>query len=82
MKPTYFATKRKNQFAALPRLAQRCSVATITKDDETVAYVVSREKWESLLETMDLLANPAFQKQWRRLQAGRVKYRSLDDLRD
>ena len=82
MKTTYSISKGQSQFPALVRLAQRRGVATITKHDEPVVYMVSREKWESLLETMELLANPAFQKQWRRLQAGQVKYHSLNDLSD
>jgi hypothetical protein len=39
-----------------------------------VAYLVSRNKWEAMLETMELLANPDFQRQLRRLRNGKVKY--------
>jgi PHD/YefM family antitoxin component YafN of YafNO toxin-antitoxin module len=35
--------------------------------------LVSRDKWEAMLETMELLANPDFQRQLRRLRAGKVK---------
>lgn len=80
MKNTYSVSKAQSQFPALVRAAQRRGVAAITRHDETVAYVVSREKWEALLETMELLANPAFQRQWERLRAGKVKYRSLEAL--
>jgi prevent-host-death family protein len=80
MKTTYSVSKGQSQFPALIRTAQRRGVATVTKHDETVAYVVSRETWEAMLETMELLGNPDFQRQWRRLRAGKVKYHSLDAL--
>jgi antitoxin YefM len=80
MKTTYSVSKGQSQFSALVRAAQRRGVATITKHDETVAYVVSREKWEALLETVELLASPGFQRQWRRMRTGKVKYHPLDAL--
>jgi prevent-host-death family protein len=80
VKTTYSISKGQSQFPALVRAAQRRGVATVTKHDEAVAYVVSREKWEALLETMELLASPDFHQQWQRLRAGKVKYRSLEEL--
>jgi prevent-host-death family protein len=80
VKTTYSVSKGQSQFPALVRAAQRRGVASITRHDETVAYLVSREKWDALLETMELLASPAFQRQRRRLRAGRVKYHPVEDL--
>jgi prevent-host-death family protein len=77
---TYSITKGQSQFPALVRAAQRRGVAVITKHDAAVAYVVSREKWEGVLETLELLANPAFQRQLRRIAAGKVKYHPLAAL--
>jgi prevent-host-death family protein len=74
MQDTYSTTRGRRQFPAMLRAAQRRGVAVVTKDDTTVAYLVSRDKWEAMLETMELLANPDFQRQLRRLRAGKVKY--------
>jgi prevent-host-death family protein len=74
MHNTYSITRGSRQFSAMLRAAQRRGVAVVTKDDTTVAYLVSRNKWEAILETMELLANPDFQRQLRRLRAGKVKY--------
>ena len=41
--------------------------------NETVAFVVSRERMESLIETLELLANPAFVRAWRAEKAGKGK---------
>jgi len=44
MKTTYSVSKGQSQFPALVRTAQRRGVATITRHDEAVAYMVSKEK--------------------------------------
>ncbi|HVW21450.1 MAG TPA: type II toxin-antitoxin system Phd/YefM family antitoxin [Opitutaceae bacterium] len=80
MKSTYSIAKGQSQFPALVRTAERIGVATILRHDEPVAYLVSRERWESMLETMELLANPTFQDQLRRVRAGEVKYFPLEAL--
>jgi len=78
----YSISKGQSEFPALVRAAQRRGVATITKHDEPVAYVVSREKWESVLETMELLANEDFQRQLKRMRAGKVKYYPMEEFPD
>jgi len=82
MKATYSIAKGQSQFPALVRAAQSRGVATITRHDEPVAYLVSRERWESLLETMELLADEGFQRQWKKIKAGKVKYLPLESLPD
>jgi PHD/YefM family antitoxin component YafN of YafNO toxin-antitoxin module len=57
-------------------------VAIVTKHDETVAYLVSAEKWESMLETMELLANPEFQHQRKLMRQGDVEYFDVETLPD
>jgi hypothetical protein len=41
---TYSVTKGRSLFPAMVRAAQRRGVAVVTKDDTTVAYLVSRDK--------------------------------------
>jgi prevent-host-death family protein len=82
MNNTYSISKGQSQFPALVRAAQAGGVAAITKHDETVAYIVSREKWESVLETMEFLADENFQRHWKRMRAGKVKYYPLESLPD
>lgn len=77
---TYSISKGQSQFPELVRTAQAVGVAAITRHDQPVAYLVSRERWESMLETMELLADPGFQKQRARLAAGKVRYFPLSAL--
>ena len=46
-------------FRRIVRQAQNGSVVTITNRDETVAYIVGRDRMAAILETIDILSNPA-----------------------
>ena len=65
--------------AKLPRLLKEAQdqVVGILRNDQVVAYIVSREKWDSFLETLEILSNPKAMKAIRDAKAGRTKYRPL-----
>ena len=73
VKSTYTISSAQAQFPAVVRAAQTGRVVGVTKHNETVAFVVSRERMESLIETLELLANPAFVRAWRAEKAGKGK---------
>jgi antitoxin YefM len=79
VKTTYSIT---NAQAKLPTLVRECAkgLITITKRDEAVAYVVSRERMETLLETMEILANPQAMEILRKDRQGKLKYYPLESL--
>lgn len=66
--------------AQLPRLVQSKETITVRKRDETVAFIVPRERMEALLETMEILSNPAAMRAIRRDQSGKGKYLPLSVL--
>jgi PHD/YefM family antitoxin component YafN of YafNO toxin-antitoxin module len=55
-------------------------IATITKRDEPVAYLVSKARMNSIIETMEILSNPAAMKAIRDNEAGKLKSYSLEDI--
>ena len=79
MKTTYSVTQAQ---AKLPALLRECVHGTIaiTKHDEAVAYVVSRDRMEALLETMEILANPKAMKALKDAREGKTKYYPLETL--
>jgi PHD/YefM family antitoxin component YafN of YafNO toxin-antitoxin module len=79
MKTTYSITSAQ---ANLPRLVREAENALIkiTKRDETVAYVVSKERMESILETLEIMGNPKAMEAIRRDRAGKTKYYPLESL--
>lgn len=64
------------------RTAESGRMATITRHDKTVAYVLGEEQLTGLLETMEILAGPKALKAIRDAEAGKGTYISGDDLPD
>lgn len=69
--------------STLPRLlreAEAGALVGITRRDETVAYLVSRDHLEAIVETMELLANPKARKAIEDHRSGRTRFVSLARL--
>jgi antitoxin YefM len=66
--------------ARLPKLVHTKHTVTLQQDDKTVAFLVPRDRMEALLETMEILANPAAMKALHRDQSGKGKYLPLSVL--
>lgn len=58
MAATYSVTQAQSRLPSLIREAEEGMPVRILRRDETVAYVLSRERMEAIVETMELLANP------------------------
>jgi PHD/YefM family antitoxin component YafN of YafNO toxin-antitoxin module len=69
--------------SALPRLVREAedgALVGIARRDETVAYLLSRDHLEAIVETMELLANPAARKAIEEHRAGRTRFLPLAAL--
>ena len=64
----------------LLRLVESKETITLQKREETVAFIVPRERMEALLETMEVMANPTAMRAIRRDQSGKGKYLPLSVL--
>ena len=64
----------------LLRLVESKETITLQKREETVAFIVPRERMEALLETMEVMGNPAAMRAIRRDQSGKGKYLPLSVL--
>lgn len=62
--------------------AEKGELAVVTRHDKPVAYVISAERMESMLETMELLANPEFMRALDGDRSGKIKYHSIDSIID
>ena len=62
------------------RVAERGSLATITRHQKPVAYVLSPSRLNELLETMEILADAKAMKAIRDAEAGRGKVYEAKDL--
>lgn len=66
--------------ARLPKLVRAKQTVSLRQHDETVAFLVPRDRMEALLETMEILANPQAMRAIRRDRSGRGKYLPLSAL--
>jgi antitoxin YefM len=64
----------------LPGLIRSKQTVSLSQKDKTVAFLVPRERMEALLETMEIMANPAAMRAIRRDQSGRGEYLPLSVL--
>ena len=53
---------------------------SLRQNDETVVFLVPRDRMEALLETMEIMANPKAMRAIRRDQSGKGKYLPLSRL--
>lgn len=82
MKDTYSIKELQRETAAAVRIAEGGALVTITRHDRPVVHVLSAERLSGLLESMELLADPAFQSQLKRLRRDKVKFQPASSLAD
>lgn len=80
MSSTYTVTQAQAGLSQLLRDAADQGSIAITRRDETVAYLVSRERMEAIAETLNLLADPKAMKAIRNYEEGRTKFLPLSAL--
>lgn len=80
MKKAYTIKEAQRSLAAVVRTAERGNLATITRHDQPVAYVIGAERLAAIAETMEILANPAAMRAIRNAEAGRGRLREAADL--
>lgn len=78
MKNTYTIARGQSQFAQLVRDAEKGGIAVVTRHEKPVAYVVSAERLESLMETRELLTNPDFVRVLKADRVGKLKFKPFD----
>jgi prevent-host-death family protein len=81
MKTTYSITEAQAKFPALVKEAADHPVV-ITRRDETVGYLLSPDRMEAMLETMEILANPQAMQALRDFEQGAEGYVPLSELFD
>ncbi len=62
----------------LPRLCRSGETKIITNHDTPVTVIMPVAHYEALIETIDLLSNPAAMQVLRAAKAGKLKYKKLD----
>jgi prevent-host-death family protein len=82
VKSTYTIKEAQKDIARMVRSVETGKLATITRHQKPVAYVLSPERFKEILETMEVLADPKAVKAIRDAEAGRTKFIDVEDLPD
>jgi len=80
VKSTYSIKEAQSQFAGLVREAEQGGMATITRHEKVVAYVMGADDLAALIETTELLANSQARRAIADAEAGKGRVYTLDDL--
>jgi PHD/YefM family antitoxin component YafN of YafNO toxin-antitoxin module len=68
--------------AQLPELLRKIGndLIVITRRDKTVAYLISAQRMEAIVETLEVIADPEAMRAVRRARAGKGKYYQDDSV--
>jgi prevent-host-death family protein len=80
MKSSYSIAAGQKNFPELVAASEKGDPVPIERHGETVAYVISKEQFDAVLETMELLSNPEFTETVETYRAGKTKWVNLKDL--
>ena len=80
MKSFYSIAAGQKNFPEVVAASEEGEPIPIERHGETVAYVISKDRFDAVLETMELLSNPEFVDTLRAYEAGETKWTSLRDL--
>lgn len=79
MPHTYSITEAQARLPAVVREAEGRTIA-ITRRNKVVGYVVSPERLEAMLETLEILANPEAMEAIQRTESGELEFRPLSAI--
>jgi len=80
MSSTYSVTQAQSNLPSLIRRAEKGEPVRILRRNETVAYLVSRDRMEAIVETLELLSNPEAVKAIGEHRARKMKFAPLSVL--
>ena len=81
MKNEYSVEEAQVSLARILREAEEQTVI-ITRRDKTVGYLLSPERFEAMLETMEIMSNALVMEAIRDHKSGKMKFLPLDALSD
>ena len=79
MKNAYSIAKAQANFTRIVKESEKRPIS-ITRHDETVAYLLSRERMDAIIETLEIMANPEAIKAIQEDRAGKTKFYPLSVL--
>lgn len=82
MKTTVTTTEAQAQLPRLLKQLPRQKSLTITNHGRIAGFLISKDRMEAIIETMEILANPKAVKAIRDFEAGRSQGKDISSLDD
>jgi prevent-host-death family protein len=82
MNSTYSVSQAQSKLPRLLKDAAQGAPIAITRHDQTVAFLVSRERMEAIAETLEILGNAEAMQTLRRYRQGHTRFLPLSALDD
>ena len=82
MSSTYSVAQAQSQLPRLIKQAEKGHAVAIRRRNETVAFLLSRERMEAIVETLEVLANPDAVKAIAAHRSGRMRLAPVSVLED
>lgn len=80
MDSTATISKVQAQAPRLVREAEKNGAVTIARHGKAVAYLISRDRMEAIIETLEIMGNPDAMEAFRAYEAGETKFRDVSCL--
>ena len=80
MNSTVTISELQAQAPRFVREAEKEGAVTIARHGKTVAFLVSRERMEAIIETLEIMGNPNAMKAIRAYEAGKTKFKDASCL--
>jgi prevent-host-death family protein len=80
VKTTYSVSEAQSQLPRLLKEAEAGGPISIRRHDETVAFLVSRERMDAIVETLEILGNRVAMRAIDQHRAGKTKFAPLKAL--
>ena len=77
MSSTVTVAELQAQASRCIREAEKQGAVTIARQGRTVAILISRERMEAIIETLEIMGQPQAMKAIRRYQAGKGKFKDV-----
>jgi PHD/YefM family antitoxin component YafN of YafNO toxin-antitoxin module len=82
VKSTYSVSEAQSQLPRLLKDVERGEPVSIRRHDQTVAYLLSRERMEAIVETLEVLGNPAAMRAIERHREGKTRFSPVTAIDD
>ncbi len=78
MNSTVTISELQDQAPRVIKRAEKNGSVAVSRHGRTVAFVVSRERMEAILETLEIMADKQMMKAIRNYESGKVKLKAFD----